>query len=190
MSTEKLLNFVQGITRLLDTNPDESTILSQGQALLAELVASDDWLPDAFAQPHPQHYQQYLLYADPLDRLSIVSFVWGPGQKTPVHDHLTWGLVGGLRGRERETTYEKQADGSYKATGSALLLPGQTTAVSPSIGDVHEVANDLPDQPSISIHVYGRNIGRVHRHVFDAVSGAEKSFVSGYASDVVPNLWS
>jgi len=114
----------------------------------------------------------------------------GPGQKTPVHDHLTWGLVGGLRGRERETTYEKQADGSYKATGSALLLPGQTTAVSPAIGDVHEVANDLADQPSISIHVYGRNIGRVHRHVFDPSSGAEKSFVSGYASDVVPNLWS
>ncbi len=190
MSSQKLLDFVQGITRLLDTQPNEDTILIQGQKLLAQLVASDDWLPEQFAQPHPQFYQQYLLYADPLDRLSIVSFVWGPGQKTPVHDHLTWGLVGGLRGRERETSYEKQPDGSYRATGTALLLPGQTTAVSPSIGDVHEVANDLDDQPSISIHVYGRNIGRVQRHVFDPLSGAEKSFVSGYASNVVPNLWS
>ena len=190
MSSQKLLDFVQGITRLLDTQPNEDTILIQGQKLLAQLVASDDWLPEQFAQPHPQFYQQYLLYADPLDRLSIVSFVWGPGQKTPVHDHLTWGLVGGLRGRERETSYEKQPDGSYRATGTSLLLPGQTTAVSPSIGDVHEVANDLDDQPSISIHVYGRNIGRVQRHVFDPLSGAEKSFVSGYASNVVPNLWS
>lgn len=190
MSNTKLLNFVHDFTQLLETRPDEQTILTDGRALLAELVATDDWLPDAFASPHPQYYQQYLLYADPLDRLSVVSFVWGPGQKTPVHDHLTWGLVGGLRGRERETTYEKQADGSYKATGSALLLPGQTTAVSPAIGDVHEVANDLADQPSISIHIYGRNIGRVHRHVFDPATGAEKSFVSGYASDLVPNLWS
>ena len=64
------------------------------------------------------------------------------------------------------------------------------TAVSPSIGDVHEVANDLSDQTSISIHVYGRNIGRVQRHVFDPATGAAKSFVSGYASRVVPNLWS
>ncbi len=190
MSTQKLLTFVQDITRLLETNPTETTILTEGKKLLATLVASDDWLPEAFAQPHPQFYQQYLLYADPLDRLSIVSFVWGPGQKTPVHDHLTWGLVGGLRGRERETTYQKQADGSYQATGSGVLLPGQTTAVSPTIGDVHEVANDLSDQPSISIHVYGANIGRVNRHVFDPVTGAEKSFVSGYASNVVPNLWS
>jgi predicted metal-dependent enzyme (double-stranded beta helix superfamily) len=190
MSATKLLDFVQGITRLLDTQPNEEIILAHGQKLLADLVATDDWLPEQFARPHPQFYQQYLLYADPLDRLSIVSFVWGPGQKTPVHDHLTWGLVGGLRGREREIAYEKQADGSYRATGSALLLPGQTTAVSPAIGDVHEVANDLPDQTSISIHVYGRNIGRVHRHVFDPATGAEKSFVSGYASTVVPNLWS
>jgi len=190
MSTEKLLTFVQGITRLLDSHPDEATILSQGQPLLAELVASDDWLPEPFAQPHPQYYQQYLLYADPLDRLSIVSFVWGPGQKTPVHDHLTWGLVGALRGRERETSYEKQADGSYRETGTAYLAPGQTTAVSPTIGDVHEVANDLADAVSISIHVYGRNIGRVQRHVFDPATGAEKSFVSGYASALVPNLWS
>jgi predicted metal-dependent enzyme (double-stranded beta helix superfamily) len=190
MSNQKLLEFVQRITALLETSPNEENILTHGQKLLAQLVAVDDWLPDQFAKPHPQYYQQYLLYADPLDRLSIVSFVWGPGQKTPVHDHLTWGLVGALRGRERETAYEKQPDGSYKAAGTSLLLPGQTTAVSPSIGDVHEVANDLADQPSISIHVYGRNIGQVNRHVFDPATGAEKSFVSGYASDVVPNLWS
>lgn len=190
MSTAKLLNFVESITHLLNTNPNEDLILSQGQEFLAQLVASDDWLPAQFAQPHPQFYQQYLLYADPLDRLSVVSFVWGPGQKTPVHDHLTWGLVGVLRGRERETEYEKQADGSYRATGTSLLRQGETTAVSPRIGDVHEVANDLADQVSISIHVYGRNIGRVQRHVFDPDSGAAKPFVSGYASAVVPNLWS
>jgi predicted metal-dependent enzyme (double-stranded beta helix superfamily) len=190
MSSKKLLAFVQGISRLVEANSGEAAILQQGGLLLADLVASDDWLADPFTRPHPQFYQQYLLYADPLDRLSVVSFVWGPGQKTPVHNHLTWGLVGCLRGRERETAYQKQADGSYRATGSSLLLPGQVAAVSPRIGDVHEVANDLADQPSISIHVYGRNIGRVERHVFDAASGAEKSFVSGYASDVVPNLWS
>lgn len=190
MSIRQLLDFVHDFTLLLETRPPETTILHDGQALLAELVARDDWLPAVFAQPHPQHYQQYLLYADPLDRLSVVSFVWGPGQKTPVHDHLTWGLVGGLRGRERETAYERQADGSYRASGSALLLPGQTTAVSPAIGDVHEVANDLADDVSISIHVYGRNIGRVQRHVFDPATGAAKGFVSGYASAVVPNLWS
>jgi predicted metal-dependent enzyme (double-stranded beta helix superfamily) len=177
------------MTRLLESHPSEEKILADGGKLLSALVAKDDWLPDAFAQPHPTYYQQYLLYADPLERLSIVSFVWGPGQKTPVHDHLTWGLIGMLRGRERTTNYQKQMDGSYQPVGSGVLLPGQTSTVSPTIGDVHEVANDLADQVSISIHVYGANIGRVNRHVFDPATGAEKSFVSGYANNTVPNLW-
>jgi predicted metal-dependent enzyme (double-stranded beta helix superfamily) len=186
---ERLLVFIQGMTRLVQAHASEKTIMDQGLPLLSALVSRDDWLPEAFAQPHPQFYQQYLLYADPLGRLSVVSFVWGPGQKTPVHDHLSWGLVGGLRGRERETTYARSPDGSYHITGSGVLLPGQTTAVSPEIGDVHEVANDSPHETAISIHVYGSNIGRVSRHVIDPATGAMKDFVSGYASSVVPNLW-
>ena len=73
---------------------------------------------------------------------------------------------------------------------SATLRPGMVGMVSPSIGDIHVVANAIADAPSISIHVYGANIGMVHRHVFDAASGAQKSFVSGYSADVLPNLWS
>ena len=182
----KLLNFVRHMTLLLESKPDEGRIIEEGLSHVRELVSTNDWLPAPYAKPHAQFYQQYLLYADPLDRLSVVSFVWGPGQKTPVHDHLTWGLVGILRGRERATNYERSRDGTLRATGTGVLLPGQVTAVSPSIGDI----NDLPDQVSISIHTYGRNIGRLNRHAFDPATGAAKEFVSGYASDAVPNLWS
>ena len=44
-------------------------------------------------------------------------------------------------------------------------------------------------QASISIHVYGANIGKVRRHTFDPGSGAAKDFVSGFSSDVLPNFW-
>jgi predicted metal-dependent enzyme (double-stranded beta helix superfamily) len=46
----------------------------------------------------------------------------------------------------------------------------------------------LPDRPSISIHVYGADIGAVHRSVF-TVDGIAKPFVSGYANNVLPNIW-
>jgi predicted metal-dependent enzyme (double-stranded beta helix superfamily) len=118
-----------------------------------------------------------------------VSFVWGPGQKTPVHDHTVWGLVGQLRGAERETMYTRDGDGPLVVGDSAVLKPGGLTAVSPSIGDIHVVANDMTDQASISIHVYGANIGAVARHVFVPETGEVKDFVSGYSADVVPNLW-
>ena len=47
----------------------------------------------------------------------MVSFVWGPGQKTPIHDHTVWGLVGMLRGAERCRLYERAADGQVRARG-------------------------------------------------------------------------
>jgi predicted metal-dependent enzyme (double-stranded beta helix superfamily) len=189
MKTQRLLTFVQGLSRLLESQPHEPLILERGSELLAELVREDDWLPDAFARPHPQYYQQYLLYADPLERFSMVSFVWGPGQKTPVHNHLTWGLIGMLRGQEIDTHYFKEAKGTYRRGESTLLLPGQVGSVSPATHDVHEVANYYADRTSISVHVYGGNIGRIQRHVFDPLTGQEKNFVSGYSNEVVPNLW-
>lgn len=186
----KLRTFVQDMTRLVEAaGDDEERMRGEGGEHLARLVAEDDWLPDAFTRPHPEFFQQYLLYCDPLERWSAVSFVWGPGQKTPVHDHTVWGLVGQLRGAERETMFARDGDGPLAVGDSAVLRPGGVTAVSPVIGDIHVVANEMPDQTSISIHVYGANIGAVARHVFEPDTGEVKDFVSGYSSPVVPNLW-
>ena len=61
-------------------------------------------------------------------------------------------------------------------------------AVGPAHGDIHRVANGRSDHPSISIHVYGGNIGAVERASYDA-DGREQRFISGYVNDVLPNLW-
>jgi predicted metal-dependent enzyme (double-stranded beta helix superfamily) len=95
-----------------------------------------------------------------------------------------------LRGAERCRRYERGADGAVRPVGEEQVLePGGIEAVSPTVGDIHTVANALEDRPSISIHVYGANIGAVRRHVYDATTGAAKDFVSGYSTATVPNLW-
>ncbi|WP_353861108.1 cysteine dioxygenase [Azospirillum formosense] len=185
----RLRGFIGDLTRLVDRRgDDEAAILDSGRALLAGLVAVDDWLPDAYAQPDPVHYRQYLLHCDPHERFSVVSFVWGPGQRTPIHDHTVWGLVGVLRGAEHSQRYELR-DGPPVPTAADLLPVGSVEAVSPRIGDVHAISNALTDRPSISIHVYGGNIGAIRRSVFDPLTGERKPFVSGYANSALPNLW-
>src|SRR5476649_2030593 len=87
MSHVKLRGFISEIAQLVDKNLPEAHLLEQGAVSLSKLIAEDDWLPDAYAQPSPDRYQQFLLYADARQRFSVVSFVWGPGQQTPVHDH-------------------------------------------------------------------------------------------------------
>jgi hypothetical protein len=72
---------------------------------------------------------------------------------------------------------------------SHRLDQGHIDLLSPREGDIHEVSNALPDRPSISIHVYGANIGGVRRHVYEPETGVEKPFVSGYSSAQIPNFW-
>lgn len=186
---DRLRRFLCDLTRLCDVGADEGMIRTEGAAALRALVAADDWLPAEFAAPDPAQYRQYLLYCDPLERFSVVSFVWGPGQRTPVHDHTVWGLIGMLRGAEISRNYAVDPSGRLTPSGEERLIPGMVTAVSPQIGDIHLVENALPDRPSISIHAYGANIGAVARHVFTPGSGEAKPFVSGYANRMLPNLW-
>lgn len=180
----RLQQFVTGFERVIETaGGDEETILAQGRPLLANLIGTDDWLPEAFAKPHPEYYQQYLLYCDPQERFSVISFVWGPGQKTPVHDHKVWALIGMMRGSERGERFAVPTPGQpMQCTGDDCLEPGEVDCVSPRLGDIHRVSNVYDDRVSVSIHVYGGNIGRIQRHVYDQATGVAKSFISGYSN--------
>lgn len=170
---------VDGFDALLCGTAQETTIFAEGGRLLADLVATDGWLPDSHAAPDATRYRQYLLHLDPEARFSVVSFVWGPGQSTPIHDHTVWGLIGVLRGAEISERFERRAAGLHWLDTDRIEA-GQVEAVSPSVGDIHRVTNAFADRVSISIHVYGADIGAVQRHIFDA-AGEARSFVSGYA---------
>ncbi len=188
-SLDALRDFVIEMTRLAEAGTDETETVATAAGLLKALIAKDDWLPEDYSLPHPDYYRQYLLHADPLERFSIVSFVWGPGQKTPVHDHRVWGLVGVLRGAELSTDYTRAADGSLAAGKEERLEQGRVIALSPDTRDIHAIRNAYDDRVSISIHVYGGNIGAVSRAVYEPASGVEKPFVSGYSNTTIPNLW-
>ncbi len=186
---ERLRDFVVAFGNFVESAPGEPGILHEGSRLLKELIGADDWLPARYAEPSLTGYQQYLLHADSRERLCVVSFVWGPGQKSPIHDHTVWGIVGILRGAEFEQSYSRTSDGRFVEHGAPVRLEkGEVTAVSPAIGDFHRVSNALDDRPSTSIHVYGANIGAVRRSMYEP-DGTSKTFISGYSNTELPNLW-
>jgi predicted metal-dependent enzyme (double-stranded beta helix superfamily) len=178
----RLARFVDGIAALIDGGAGEAGIVASGGAMLRDLVAVDDWLPAAYAEPHPQYYRQYLLYRDRAARFSVLSFVWGPGQSTPIHDHTVWGLIGLLRGAEVEQRFVRGSDGALREDGPPRRLEtGMVSAVSPSLGDIHRVANAHADRVSVGIHVYGADIGAIDRSIFTA-DGGIKPFRSAFAN--------
>ena len=184
----RLREFVIEFAKLLDDDPVEKEILGAGGELLGDLVRHDDWLPPVFAECDPSTYRQYLLHCDSCERFSLVSFVWGPGQGTPIHDHTVWGLIGMLRGGELSQRYVRSSGGMLPDGPSRILSVGDVESLSPAVGDIHKVSNAHSDRSSISIHVYGANIGRVWRTAFDS-AGSAKAFVSGYSNNLLPNVW-
>jgi predicted metal-dependent enzyme (double-stranded beta helix superfamily) len=183
-----MAEFIRRTAAVVAREPEPSSLLRAVSEAMKPLLRDAAWLPAEFAAAHPQHYQQYLLYCDPFERFSIVSFVWGPGQQTPIHDHMTWGVVGQLRGREVSTNYRYGRDGRLEISGVDTLEVGQTISFSPELGDIHAVVNSS-EEVAVSIHAYGANIGTIQRHVYDAATGEARAFVSGYSAAVLPNFW-
>jgi predicted metal-dependent enzyme (double-stranded beta helix superfamily) len=99
-------------------------------------------------------------------------------------------MVGVLSGIEKSTLFNRDNKTGALIQGDTLTLKaGEIDQFSPEIGDIHEARNALPDQKSISIHIYGANIGIIKRQIFNKKTGTPTEFVSGYSSENIPNLW-
>jgi 3-mercaptopropionate dioxygenase len=156
MTPSALTSFASDAERLLD---DPHAI----GARLRELLAHDGWLAPEHRVPDRDNYRQHLLHVSPTRRLSIVALVWLPGQRTPIHDHVSWCVVGVYEGRERETRYRAVEAGGQRWLEEADSIdahPGHVEVIVPSSEqDIHAVTA-VAAGPTISIHVYGADIER------------------------------
>jgi predicted metal-dependent enzyme (double-stranded beta helix superfamily) len=182
-----LADFVRELTGLVERGADEAAIFRDGRTLLAGLIEQDGWLPAALLEPDPDNYRIHQLHVDPAGRFSVSAMVWGPGQGTPIHDHTVWGMVGVLHGRERCEEFAPLLEPGGPLVHGEIheLAPGDIDLVSPTVGDIHRVSNALADGVSVSIHVYGGDIGTILRSRYDE-AGRATPFVSPYASCLLP----
>jgi 3-mercaptopropionate dioxygenase len=127
----------------------------------------------------PGGYQTHLVHAEPDGSFSVVVMVWLPGQRTPVHDHVTWCVTAVLQGTEYEEVFRLIPGGATPRTprdrGDHLesvarnANPVGTVSGFAPPGDIHQVTN-IGDAVAVSMHVYGTDITRVGssvRRVYD-----------------------
>jgi predicted metal-dependent enzyme (double-stranded beta helix superfamily) len=153
--------------------------------LFEDLLARREWLPDEFQRDVPGSGMgggigQWLLFRSADRSLCLFSLVVPPGSKTPIHDHLAWGLVGLYRGNQDEEFYAPREDGIDLARRRPLQ-PGDYYALLPPVDDVHCVRT-TSDETSVSIHLLANDTGCTDRHTFDPETGAARPFRSGYAN--------
>lgn len=133
-----------------------------GEAV-AEIVGGYIGRPDLLhpenREGDPSGYRQHTVHVEEDGSFSIACLVWLPGQVTPIHDHVSWCVVGVHEGEETEERFRIE-----KINGESVLVPdggsvapeGNVVRLSPP-GDIHRVRNSGNDK-TISIHVYGADI--------------------------------
>jgi predicted metal-dependent enzyme (double-stranded beta helix superfamily) len=129
-------------------------------------------LPDRFHQVRPEGYARRLLHRNDLLGYTAVVMTWGPGQRTPLHDHGgIWCVEGVLEGRMDVTQYdlveESPSAFRFEAKGCVHAAVGSAGCLIPPF-EYHVLANAL-EEPSITLHVYGGEMTTCH--VFEPVDG-------------------
>lgn len=151
----------------------------------ARLLADPDWLPTRFQTAAPESGMgggigQWLLCRADDGSLSLFSLVVPSDARTPVHDHLAWGLVGLYRGTQDEEIFALR-EGDLELAARRALEPGDFYVLIPPRDDIHRVRTTSAET-SVSIHLLSNDTGCVWRHAYDEASGTATPFRSGYVN--------
>jgi 3-mercaptopropionate dioxygenase len=178
---DALQAFIDDVEHVVGTTDDEHEITKRLAERLSALLASDYRLPPEVTRPSNDHHVNYPLHIAPDGGWSLAAVVWNVGQRTPVHGHETWGVVGIYAGAEREFRYDKPTTSGTPLTpaGEHVWEAGQVTVCCTTDDDVHSVAA-VGDTPTVGIHLYGADIGAIERRMYDPATGAVRWFVSGW----------
>jgi predicted metal-dependent enzyme (double-stranded beta helix superfamily) len=189
--------FIRDLEAVVAAERDQQAIVAKVEPLVQRLVTSEDlsWLKPEYRRPPEgkagvaSGYGQYCLYRRGT-QLSVIAFCWGPGKGTPIHDHLSWGVLGFVDGSEKETRYKRIDDGEDPERAQLVEVgvhhtqKGRTSHITTPSRDVHKVENP-GDTPSVSIHVYGCDMGRQRRRRYDPESGRIEWYVTPHDSDEI-----
>jgi 3-mercaptopropionate dioxygenase len=185
LDTPVVREFVGDVERAVAEASSPADACEAIRPRFAELLADRDWLPSEYQAPAPESGMgggigQWLLYRAGDGSLSLFSLVVPPSSETPIHDHLAWGLVGLYRGTQDEEIYAR-AGQRLDLVERRGLGPGDFYVLLPPRDDIHRVRT-TSTETSVSIHLLTNDTGCIWRHAYDAETGEERAFRSGYVN--------
>jgi 3-mercaptopropionate dioxygenase len=185
LDTAVVRTFVELVRREVGRAGSPAAAVAAIEPHFVELIGRRDWLPETYQRDAPASGMgggigQWLLFRAADRSLCLFSLVVPPGSRTPVHDHLAWGLIGLYRGNQDEEFY-RPGEGSLELLRRRPLQPGDWYALLPPADDIHRVSTTSAET-SVSIHLLANDTGCVLRHVYDEQTGAASPFRSGYVN--------
>ena len=123
-------------------------------------------LPEEFRRPLAERYARRLLHRDSDLGYTAVVMTWGPGQRTGLHDHAgIWCVEVVVQGQMEITQYDLANDAvidgahQFEQQDTVHATVGSAGSLIPPF-EYHVLANALPDETSITLHIYGGEMDR------------------------------
>jgi 3-mercaptopropionate dioxygenase len=145
------------------------------EPLLRRALAGPGWTEPRYAAAVEGGRRGFDYYRNADGTLFVYGVVFRQGRPTPVHDHVTWGLIGVYSGEQRTARYRRRDDGSVPGRCSVelvrdeVLTRGATYPLLPP-HDIHSIEVVSPGE-GLSIHVLGADLTRQQRRIFDVAAG-------------------
>ncbi len=158
-SSLALTTFIAGVRRIVHAESNRKRVAGAVAELLEPYLQVEDLLTQDQVQPDAKKYRQHVLHVETDGSFSVAALVWLPGQETPIHDHVSWCVVGVYKGNEYETRYElchQDGQACLVAAGDGLNGEGSVDVLVPP-GDIHKVTN-AGSGLAVSIHIYGADL--------------------------------
>ena len=187
LDTPFLRAFIADVRARIDAAGSAAEACAAVQPGFAGLLGERDWLPGRYQDAVPDSGMgggigQWLLYRSADRSLCLFSLVVPPGSKTPIHDHLAWGVIG-LYGGSQDEEFYRPGNGTIELVRRRPLAPGDFYVLLPPVDDIHCVRTTSPET-SVSIHLLASDTGCTLRHTYDEHTGEPRPFRSGYANAV------
>lgn len=156
-------------------------VLEQVKAELLKVAAHPDLFPPEEFPPTPLGQSSLYLLKEQADH-SYAFYASAPrsGHYSPPHNHTTWAVIVGVRGREHNKLYRRTDDGSRSGYGQVEvektvdIVPGSGLGLMPN--DIHSIHLGA-DGPHLNLHVYGVSVEYVPGRVaYDVQNGTYKVF--------------
>lgn len=169
--------------RQIDLTQPEESIINQVSPLLKKAITHhDNWFEDRFFEvDEEQGFGSHLIAENEDHTLAVIITSWPHGRETPPHDHDTWAVIGCVKGTENNIFWDRHDDKSdpdfaHISRGEVITCnPGDIVTM--RTDSIHSVTNPIPDNVSVSLHIYGKHFNHTNRKKFDPENKTVHPFI-------------
>lgn len=156
---------------------DETVYFPELRKLVRQLILNSYWVQTQHLQPDPETGESVLILYDEIGYpLTVQTVTLLPGTVSSIHNHGTWGIVGIIKGKEKNTFWRRTNHPDFpnqiELAGEKIFQAGDIISLMPDA--IHSI-EAIGDEPTITFNIYGEAL-MSERFQFDLAKATAKNY--------------